>query len=254
MIAPLEVTIIGSGTGTPSLRRASPAVGVVLSGKRYLFDAGPGTLRKMLEAGFTYLNVDALFFTHTHVDHVSDLGPFLFTCKYEAKPRTEALLLGGPTGFREFYSRLRALYGDQIDSDKYALAVEEFAASQKQFEEFRLITLPLVHMVFCIGYRIETKSGKVLVYSGDTGYCENIVKLARGADLLILESALPQDYKLEGHLTPREAGRIAKEAGVKRLILSHIYPICERFDILSECAKEFKGKTHLAQDLLKIRV
>jgi ribonuclease BN (tRNA processing enzyme) len=80
------------------------------------------------------------------------------------------------------------------------------------------------------------------------------VKLSRGADLLILESALPQDYKLEGHLTPREAGKIAKEAGVKRLVLSHIYPVCERFDILSECAKEFKGKTHLAQDLLKIRV
>lgn len=126
MAAPLDVIIIGSGTGTPSLTRASPAVGIVLSGKRYLFDSGPGTLRKMLEVGFTYLNVDAIFYTHTHVDHVSDLAPFLFTCRYEAKPRTEALLLGGPTGFKEFYSRLCALYGDQIDSDSYALTVREF--------------------------------------------------------------------------------------------------------------------------------
>lgn len=123
-----------------------------------------------------------------------------------------------------------------------------------QFEEFRLLTLPLVHMVFCIGYRIETKGGKVVVYSGDTGYCENIVKLARGADLLILESALPQNHKLGGHLTPREAGGIAREAGVKRLVLNHIYPVCERYDILGECAKEFKGKISLAKDLLKIRV
>jgi ribonuclease BN (tRNA processing enzyme) len=254
MAASLDVVIIGSGTGTPSISRASPAIGVILPTKRYLLDTGPGTLRKMLEMGFTYLNVHGLFYTHTHIDHVSDLGPFLFTCKYEAKPRTEPLLIGGPRGFADFYEKLRTLYGNQVDSDKYTLTVQEFDASQMQFEDFRIITLPLIHMVPCVGYRIETEGGKTLVYSGDTGYCENIVKLAKGADLLILESALPQNYKVEGHLTPREAGRIAREAGVKRLVLCHIYPVCERFDILGECSKEFRGRTELAKDLMRIRV
>ncbi|MFH1423319.1 MAG: MBL fold metallo-hydrolase [Planctomycetota bacterium] len=208
----------------------------------------------MLEAGFTYLNVEGAFYTHTHVDHVGDLGPFLFTCKYEANPRTIPLIISGPKGFSGFFSRLRSLYGDQMDSEKYKLTLKELHDSQLQLDNFKLVTLPLVHMLPCVGYRIETNDGKVAVYSGDTGYCENIIKLSRNADVLVLENALPQHHTLDGHLTPRDAGKIAREAGVKRLFLDHIYPICDQYDILEECAKEFSGPIELAHDLIKITV
>lgn len=109
----------------------------------------------------------------------------------------------------------------------------------------------MAHMIPTIGYRLEFSSGKVLVYSGDTDYCENIVELAKGADVLILECSFPDDLRVEGHLVPSLCAKIAKESGCKVLALSHFYPQWEGRDILRECRSFYNGNIILAEDLME---
>jgi ribonuclease BN (tRNA processing enzyme) len=93
-----------------------------------------------------------------------------------------------------------------------------------------------------------------MVYSGDTDYSDNLVTLANNANVLICESALPDEMKVSGHLTPSLAGEIATRANVGKLVLIHFYPECDQTDIESECRKSYTGPLILARDLMNINV
>ncbi|MFH1152953.1 MAG: MBL fold metallo-hydrolase [Pseudomonadota bacterium] len=93
-----------------------------------------------------------------------------------------------------------------------------------------------------------------MVYSGDTDQSEDLVALASGADLLVLESAVPDGKKIKGHLTPSLAGEIARAAGVGHLVLIHFYPECDTEDMEGQCRKTRSGPLPLALDLMEIRV
>ncbi len=212
-----EVIIIGSGTGTPSLRRGSPGLATLSENTTVLIDTGPGSLRKMLEAGITYLDPDILLYTHTHPDHVSDLVPFLFACKYAEQPREKDLLCAGGPGFKAYFEKLKSVHGSWIDPRSYLLTVREMPASPFLFRDLKVFSKPMAHLPESLGYRIEFRDGKSMVISGDTDYCANLVDLASGADLLILECSFPDGKKVEGHLTPSLAGRIAAESGSREI-------------------------------------
>ena len=122
-----------------------------------------------------------------------------------------------------------------------------------KFAGFDVETLPVLHSDSSIGFRVEA-GGKSLVYSGDTDYCENIVRLGKSADLLILECSFPDERKATGHLTPTIAGRIAREASCKKLLLTHFYPVFQGHDIVKESQKEFSGEILLAEDGMKINI
>jgi ribonuclease BN (tRNA processing enzyme) len=87
--------------------------------------------------------------------------------------------------------------------------------------------MPVAHRPESLAYRIIDRNGKALVYSGDTDVCDGLTAIAADADLMICESAFPDDQKVDGHLTPSLAGRVAQAAAVKRLVLTHFYPVCE---------------------------
>jgi ribonuclease BN (tRNA processing enzyme) len=93
-----------------------------------------------------------------------------------------------------------------------------------------------------------------VVYSGDTDYSENLIALSKDADVLICESAVPDDFRVKGHLTPSLAGDIATRAGVKKLILTHFYPECDNADIEFEVRKAYDGPLVLAEDLMEIKI
>ncbi|MGE5253721.1 MAG: MBL fold metallo-hydrolase, partial [Planctomycetaceae bacterium] len=114
-------------------------------------------------------------------------------------------------------------------------------------------TRPMLHSADSIGFRVNT-GGRSMVYSGDTDYCGEIVILGKEADLLVLECSFPEERKKEGHLTPALAGRIAREAGAKKLLLTHFYPVFEGHDIRKECRKEFSGEILLAVDGMKLTI
>ena len=219
-----------------------------------LIDSGSGTLRRMLEVGITYRDIDLLLYTHIHPDHVSELVPILFACKYAELPRQKDLIcIGGPE-FQHYFDQIKKVYGPWIEPQSYHLTIQEISEKPLQFQDITIFSKPMAHLVKSVGYRIEFKDGRSMAISGDTDYCRNIIDLGFEADLLVLECSFPDGKKVEGHLTPSLAGRIGLESHCKRLLLTHFYPICDQFDILQECRKIFKGETILGEDLMKIEI
>jgi ribonuclease BN (tRNA processing enzyme) len=249
-----ELIIIGSGTGIPSLRRSSPGLLVLSDRTVLLIDSGPGTLRKMLEVGITYRDVDILLYTHLHPDHTADLVPILFSCKYGELPRDKDLLCMGGPEFKVFFKKLEELYGSWIEPQSYRLTVKEISKEPLLSRDLRIISKPMAHISGSLGYRIEFKDGKSIAISGDTDYCQNIIDLGFEVDLLVLECSFPDGKKVEGHLAPSLAGRIALESGCKKILLTHLYPVCDQFDIVNQCRQVYQGEIILGEDLMKIKI
>jgi ribonuclease BN (tRNA processing enzyme) len=250
----MELIILGSGTGVPSLKRGSPGFLVKTENQSILLDGGSGTLQRMLLAGVTYKDLDAVLYTHIHPDHCADLVPLIFACKYQEEPRTKDLLIVGGRGFRDYFEGLRWLHGSWIEPRTFRIHISEVADDEMAVGSLLITVRPLDHAPESVGYRITTPQGQSLVYSGDTDYCRNIVELAMGADLLLVECSFPEGKKVPGHLTPALAGRIAHEAECKRLCLTHFYPPCDHADIQGASRQLFKGEVFLAEDMMRISI
>jgi ribonuclease BN (tRNA processing enzyme) len=249
-----DLIILGSGTGIPSLRRCSPGIILIAGNSKVLIDSGPGILRRMLEVGITYQDIDLLLYTHTHPDHVSDLVPILFACKYAESPRQKDLICMGGQGFHYYFDQIEKVYGPWIEPQSYNLIIQETSEKPFLFQGMTIFSKPMAHISESVGYRIEFEDGRSIALSGDTNYCRNIIELAFEVDLLVLECSFPEGKKVEGHLTPSLAGKIALESHCKRVLLTHFYPICDQFDILKECGQDYKGKILLAEDLMRIKI
>jgi ribonuclease BN (tRNA processing enzyme) len=148
---------------------------------------------------------------------------------------------------------MKGIFGRWIEAQTYPLFFHEAAESRIDFQDFSIQSLPMAHAERSIGFRVEAE-GRSLVYSGDTDGCPNIVRLGQEADLLILECSFPGERKKEGHLTPALAGRIAREAKPKKLLLTHFYPVFQGHDIRRECGVEYSGPILLATDGMKVEV
>lgn len=249
----MEVSVIGSGTGVPSLRRGSPGTVIKVGSSTLLLDSGSGTLQRMLQAHIDFQEVDYLLYSHFHPDHTADLVPFLFASNYGSEEkRTGDLKVIGPEGLQQFYQGLEAVYARWIEPQNYILTFLEVGEEKIAFPDFSLQGFYLVHSENSVGFRVTSQDGKTVAYSGDTDFCPNLITLGRDVDLLILECSFPDSRKVEGHLTPTLAGRVAREAGCKRLLLTHLYPPCDDEDIVTVVKDQFPGEVTLAEDLMKI--
>ncbi|MDY6824991.1 MAG: MBL fold metallo-hydrolase [Thermodesulfobacteriota bacterium] len=250
-----SVTILGSGTCVPSLARSACSLVVETTDSKVLFDCGPGTMHRLLAAGITIFELSHVFFSHFHPDHTGEMAAFLFANKYAMPPqRTFPLVMGGGGGFSGFYEGLKHVYGDWLVLEEGLLSIREFdVAGSDGFDagDFSISTMPMTHRPESIGFRLSS-GGRSMVYSGDTDMDKNLVSLARDADLLVCEAAMPDAMKVPGHLTPCLAGEIAEKANVGELVLTHFYPDCEKVDIAKECRRAYSGKLRLATDLMRI--
>ena len=254
----ITVTILGSGTCVPSLKRSSCSVLLQIGRAKLLFDSGPGTMRRLLEAGITIFDLNYIFYSHFHPDHTAELVPLLFATKYpESHRRQTPLTIVAGRGFEDFFSGLKTVYGQWIEPASGLLETMELSnhsLDSHRFQDFMVESAPVEHNEESIAYRITGAGGYSVVYSGDTEYSENLITLAKKADLLICESALPDDKGVKGHLTPSLAGEIATQAEVTKLMLTHFYPACDQVDIEQECRKTYSGVLLLAEDLMQIKV
>jgi len=249
----MEIYTVGSGTGVPSLRRGSPATVIRTGTSVMLLDSGSGTLRRLLEVDIDFSEIDYLLYSHFHPDHTADLVPFLFASNYGSeRKRTRELYLIGHEGIARFYEGLKDVYGQWVIPQGFTLNIMEMKGEEIAFSDFSLQGFHLEHSDHSIGFRVTTPGGGAVAYSGDTDYCPNLILLAREADLLILECSFPDDRKVEGHLTPSLAGRVAREAGCKRLLLTHLYPPCDDYDVKGAVESQYAGTVVVAEDLMKL--
>ena len=252
----MEFTVVGSGTVVPRLERRQSCVVAETGGETLVFDLGSGAMRGMLHAGLDPFTVDRIFFTHFHPDHTVDVVPLLFSMKYGAEEeRTRPLYLSGPEPFRSFWGSVTDVWGEWMLGD-YPTKISELpheCASPLDLPGGRLSWAPAEHRPESIAYRLDGESG-AFVYAGDTEYSESVVELARGARTLLVECSFPDTSPVPGHLTPSSAARIASEAGVERVVLTHIYPTAEALDLPSEIGRGYDGEVIVAEDGLKFGV
>jgi ribonuclease BN (tRNA processing enzyme) len=254
----MRLIILGSGTGIPLKNRASPSLALYVEDNIILLDIGPGTMRQMAKAGIDHRNIRHILLTHFHPDHNADLVHLLFATRNPSilKNRRPFQIIG-PTGLNHFLDSLKKAYNEWLTLSSEILSIQELdveCSSEKSYNGFKLKTCQAVHTPQSLAYRIETTTGKSLVYSGDTGFSEEIVQLAKGTDLLVLECSFPENQPVEGHLTPSLAGRMAQSSGARCLVLIHFYPECLLTDIVTPCRRAYKGELILGSDLLHIHI
>ena len=250
----MKLTILGSGTGTVTARRGSSGYLVRIDDKTLLIDSGSGTLKKVAEASSSFKEIDYAIYTHFHPDHVVDLVSLLFALRIPDNNKDKKLTVIGPSGMKNLYQNLARVFNNCIEPREYDLVIKELSDKRINFEDFKISSKLVKHLENSVAYRIESKEGKTLVYSGDTDYCKSIVSLAKDVDVLLLECSYPKHIRVEGHLNATLAGRIARESHCKKLVLTHFYPICDNYDILGQCRREYNGNIILAEDLMTIDI
>ena len=206
---------------------------------RILLDLGSGalgSLQRYADPGA----VDAVFFSHLHPDHCMDLCGYYVLRKYHPGGALPPIPVWGPAGVAERMSRaydLPAAHGmtSEFDFHEYD--------GQVPVGPFVVEPVPVAHPVPAYGLRV-TADGRTLAYTGDTGPCGGLDRLADGADLLLAEASFrhgeenPDDL----HLTGREAGDVAARNGVRRLVVTHVPPWYDAADMLAEAKSVFDGE------------
>jgi ribonuclease BN (tRNA processing enzyme) len=249
---PRELIVLGSGTRVPLKERSMSGYAVLAPDCFVLLDCGDGVIRRGLEAGLPMLRVDAILISHLHLDHVADLPPLLWALHGEGAQRADRPLhLVGPPGFRDFFEGMIGLYGEWIRRIPCEIIVREVSREPFGIGSWQVQTYSMEHGIVANGYRLEAE-GKALAYTGDTGPCEEVIALAREADLLITECSFPNGQESATHLTAGEVGRIAAQAQCKRVLLTHLYPEALRADVVRQCREHFSGDIELAHDLKRL--
>jgi len=256
----MKLTILGSGAALFNPKRVASGHLLQTGENLILLDAGPGVLRQFNKAGADYFDLTHIFISHTHADHLSDLMPIIVSIFVRtlalggSAVRKKPLTIIGPPGFKKVYRFLRKAM--MPEKEPFKIQVFEMASSRKKFDNFKLESNITRHVEYwkSVSYKIQAE-GKTLVYSGDTGFCPEIIDFCRGADVLLLEGTVPIAWEMpKGHLNPQFAADIAQLSGAKTLILSHLYDIDTPSEIKSKVAKIFHGKIIIAKDLEKINI
>ncbi|MGM0418205.1 MAG: MBL fold metallo-hydrolase [Thermodesulfobacteriota bacterium] len=250
------VTVLGSGTAAPSLKRSQSSVWVRTDKLNMFLDTGSGCLKRLMEAGGDINDIDAVFLSHFHPDHSAELVSFLFSIKYGGLNKNKKLYIMGGTGVKEFFSGLKNVYGHWINNDNN-LEIIEFDNSCRgslKFGNIIIETFPVVHRPESLAVKLTNENKKSFVYSGDMDLTENFEDFIKDCSILLIEAAMPDDRKVDGHLTPKLAAGYAKKGCAGKMILTHLYPECETKDFITEAGNIFKGEIKTAYDLMEIKL
>jgi ribonuclease BN (tRNA processing enzyme) len=246
----MELTVLGSGTVAPTADRTAAAHWVDAGEVRLLLDCGAGMLHRASRFGVPWAAVTHVAVTHFHQDHWGELPMLLFALKWGIEPpRSAPLTVIGPRGMRSRLTLLAGAYGDWVLEPGFPLETVEVAPGESR-ELSPGVTLEAwdtPHTDESLAYAVRTGTHR-LVYTGDTGPSEELAQWAKGCDLLLSECSLPDERALELHLTPTQAGALAKDAGAHRLVLTHFYPVFGDTDPVAIAARQFDGEIHAAAD------
>ncbi len=251
----MEIVFLGTGTIYPDPGRRAPGLCLLTRGLKLVFDTGPGSWFRLTEAGVDFRKIDAIFYSHLHIDHVMDFPAYLFLTHNPEYGREKTLDVFAPHAFEHFYETLKGVFGGWLEPSGAEVRLHPLTRRLQSFDykELTIASAHVRHSESSLAYRVDY-GGKSFVYGGDLEYCDEIVELAEGCDLLVIESAFPEKEPKDGHLIPSQAGKIARRAGAGRLVLTHFYPQCKGEDMVGPARREFKGEVIQARDLMRLKV
>ncbi|PBC09107.1 MBL fold metallo-hydrolase [Mesorhizobium sp. WSM3859] len=278
-----RLVLLGS-KGGPALRPGGPWPSsslLELGGRTIVVDCGLGVTRGLVDAGISLKALDMIFVTHLHSDHVLELGPLIHTA-WTAGLATPLTVFGPPGTGRywqrfcqamEFDIEIRIVDEGRPDIRKL-VSVEEFAEGSVLDERGLTVSaLRVEHppVTDCFALRFE-HGGRSVVFSADTAFFPPLAEFARGADILVHEAMLEEgverlvartgngarlrEHLFASHSLAEEAGRIASDAGVRRLMLNHLIPADDpaiaEADWLAAVRKTWPGDLTIARDGLVV--
>jgi len=251
---PMTLTILGSGTNVHPTRAAAGYL--VRTDELLLFDFGPRTLKNLMKAGVNRHRIRHILFSHFHADHFSDFVPFFFDAVYHSKfvGKRPDLTIIGPRGTKKLFGLMLGNFPG-FGAARFKTTIREVKDRTFTIGRTRITAGTVEHSsrLHCLGYRIEYGK-RVLSYSGDAMDCPGLRRLCRKADVAVLDCSFPTQRRGPNHMHAGDCGKVAQAAGVKRLILSHFYPIAERYDVRRQAARHFRGRVAKARDLMTVKV
>ncbi|WIM67248.1 MBL fold metallo-hydrolase [Corynebacterium breve] len=243
----MQLTILGcSGSLAAPGNPGSSYLVTLADSTSIVMDLGPGSLAAL--EGAQNPSDAHVVFSHLHADHCSDFISLLIWRQYhpEMAARSRNLMFG-PTYAPEHFGRMGGNGPSDIIDFSDTLAFGPWVPHQKELLGSATITpFPVLHPAQeSYALRVEeSNTGKVLTYSGDTAYTQELVDAARGADVFLCEAAWgpsSEGMAPDMHMSGGEAGRVAREAGVNTLVLVHIQPWADKEETAAAAAKEFDG-------------
>ncbi|MEN3046846.1 MAG: ribonuclease Z [Candidatus Hydrothermales bacterium] len=226
----MRIVFLGTGTGIPQKNNYPTAIYVESDKSKVVFDFGEGIMKSLIEKNIDINDIDAVFLTHFHVDHVIGIVPLLFAFRYEANPRKKTFYIMGPRGTKNFIGRLFKTFKGQLEPTSYKLVIKELPLNKPMnFKDIKIKTFKTNHRRESIGYIIYSGK-KRICYTGDTGYDKDYKKVLKKIDILITECSLPIDVK--NHLNPQKLIKLLEDIKPSQTYLVHIYPVMKRSAIV----------------------
>ena len=279
--------LLGTGTPTPTKSRFGTSHVLQLDKDYLMFDCGPASTHKLVKTGLFPTQIDFLFFTHHHFDHNADYPCFLL-CRWDQSTGKEnRLQVFGPPPTRWITERLvgpdgafshdwKARVGAPISQSAYvnrggilprpepSFDVNDVGPGRVIEHDRWVVTAAHARHVEpwlqSLAYRVDSDVGSI-VFAGDTVPCESVGKLAYGADVLVVNCWDHQETMEKNGIAPGmtgtlDAARMAREAGVKKLILTHTKPhLAEsgsREKGVEDVGRIFQGEIIFGEELMSL--
>jgi ribonuclease Z len=272
-----KVTLLGTGSPTPAMNRFGPSTLVEAGERRFLFDAGRGALQRLAQLKVRWQDVEGVFLTHLHSDHVVGFPDLWLTGSFVPPGRKSPLRVWGPTGTKrmmvhfertfEYDIRIRQ-FDDRLSPDGVAILAEDVSEGVVYDRGgVKITAFEVDHKpVKAFGYRIDY-AGRSAVLSGDTTISGSLIRHAQSADLLVHEVVSPEALRragiplgrvtqiLEGHTTPEQAGEVFSKVKPRLGVYSHIIPpSATESDLIAPTRKTYSGLVELGEDLMVIEI
>jgi ribonuclease BN (tRNA processing enzyme) len=244
----VKLKVIGFWGGYPAKNEASSGYLIEHDGFSLLVDCGSGVVSQLQN----YMNpndIDAVILSHYHPDHQADVGILQHALLIQQ-------ILGKEKKNVPIYAHNKNKY--EFDKLTYRDITKGMVYDENQIVKtgpFTISFMKTKHPELCYAMRIEAGE-KVLVYTADTAYMDQLIEFAKDADLLLAESNFYSDMDAAkaGHMTSKEAAHIAAAAGVKTLILTHLPHFGDISKLKEEASEVFAGDIYLAESGLEIHL
>ncbi|MDN3655419.1 MBL fold metallo-hydrolase [Ferruginibacter paludis] len=271
----IKVTLLGTGTPQPLMDRFGPSTLVQAGNTVLLFDAGRGCLQRLRQLKIEYDSLDALFLTHLHSDHIVGLSDLWLT-GWLITDRKTPLPVFGPAGARQMTDYLQKAYAFdmkiRVEDDNVAIEggqlvttdIKEGIVYEKNGVKVIAFLVDHYPVIPAFGYRIEY-AGHAVVLSGDTRYSANLIRFAKGTDLLVHEVVIapgtlkvtdPKYHILAHHTTPEQACRVFKAVQPKLAVYDHIVRLYGHSpdEIIKLTQLNYSGPFVVGEDLMNFSV
>ena len=263
----VNITFLGTGTPRPNINKLGPSILLKYQNYEILFDVGRGTTLRLEQLDNNYTNINNIYISHMHFDHIVGLADFWLTSSlWQKKTNTN---IYGPKGIKNFCNQLKKTYEKDLEYRYEKNGFNQinclYHQGIKNYNELLSITpFKNDHGQVDNSYGFKINFGnKKIIYSGDTTYSENVINNSKNSDILIHEviSVSKKIYAnnkklrkvVSSHTNVSQLIQVLKICKPKLTILNHalLFGVSEE-SVLRRIAKEYNGKVIFAEDFMSL--